>query len=97
MRRSSVLVLLLALWTIPAEAQIRRELGVMVPMRDGVRLATDVWRPAAPGRYPTLVIRTPYLRTGLDLVSWGLYFAERGYVVLGAGYPGAGRLGGRVR
>ncbi|MBM4186590.1 MAG: hypothetical protein FJ206_04685 [Gemmatimonadetes bacterium] len=33
-------------------AQVRRELGVMVPMGNGVRLAADVWRPAPrdPGR-----------------------------------------------
>lgn len=33
--------------------------GVMVPMRDGTLLATDVYRPAA-GRVPTLLARTPY-------------------------------------
>ncbi len=38
---------------------------VMVPMRDGVRLATDVTLPARdgaplPGRHPTLLHRTPY-------------------------------------
>lgn len=33
---------------------------VMLPMRDGVRLATVVIRPRAEGRYPTLMVRTPY-------------------------------------
>src|ERR1700733_8802662 len=33
---------------------------VMVPMRDGVRLATDVYHPAEEGQYPVLVHRTPY-------------------------------------
>ncbi len=33
---------------------------VPVPMRDGTILRADVYRPAAPGRYPTLVTRTPY-------------------------------------
>jgi predicted acyl esterase len=32
----------------------------MLPMRDGVRLATVVIRPRAEGRYPTLMVRTPY-------------------------------------
>jgi predicted acyl esterase len=31
-----------------------------VPMRDGTRLATDVYLPAAPGRYPVVMQRTPY-------------------------------------
>ena len=33
---------------------------VMLPMRDGVRLATVVIRPRAEGRYPTFMVRTPY-------------------------------------
>ena len=35
--------------------------GVMVPMRDGVRLATDVARPKADdAKFPVLLMRTPY-------------------------------------
>jgi uncharacterized protein len=33
---------------------------VMLPMRDGVRLATVIFRPRAEGRYPTMLSRTPY-------------------------------------
>jgi uncharacterized protein len=34
---------------------------VMMPMRDGVRLATDVYRPkSATGHVPTVFVRTPY-------------------------------------
>ena len=41
---------------------------VMVPMRDGARLATDVYRPAKdgkplPGRFPVILERTPYGKT----------------------------------
>ena len=41
---------------------------VAVPMRDGVRLATDIYRPArdgrpAPGRFPVILERTPYGKT----------------------------------
>ena len=41
---------------------------VMVAMRDGVRLATDIYRPAragkaAPGRFPVILERTPYGKT----------------------------------
>lgn len=36
------------------------EENMMVPMRDGVRLATDVFRPDGPGRYPVLLTRLPY-------------------------------------
>jgi predicted acyl esterase len=36
------------------------ERDMMVPARDGVLLATDVYRPAGPGPYPVLLERTPY-------------------------------------
>lgn len=36
------------------------ERNVMVPMRDGVRLATNVYRPDKPGRLPALLQRLPY-------------------------------------
>jgi len=42
--------------------------GTMVPMRDGVKLATDIYRPARDGkaldgRFPVILERTPYGRT----------------------------------
>lgn len=33
---------------------------VMMPMRDGIRLATDIYRPKAQGQYPIIFSRTPY-------------------------------------
>src|SRR5260370_29324708 len=44
---------------IESAAIIERK--VMVPMRDGVRLATDIYRPKnASGKSPTIWVRTPY-------------------------------------
>ncbi|HZM70677.1 MAG TPA: CocE/NonD family hydrolase [Candidatus Cryosericum sp.] len=40
------------------------ERNVPVRMRDGVLLRADVYRPAGPGRYPVLVMRTPYGKDG---------------------------------
>ncbi|MCC7324726.1 MAG: CocE/NonD family hydrolase, partial [Gemmatimonadaceae bacterium] len=65
-----------------AHAPVRADYGVMIPLRDGVRLASDIWRPEAPGRYPVLLTRTPYMRTNHQLPTWARYFAERGYVVV---------------
>ncbi len=45
------------------------EHNIMVPMRDGVRLATDVFRPEQEGRWPVLLTRVPYnkdVRPGED-------------------------------
>jgi putative CocE/NonD family hydrolase len=42
---------------------------VMLPMRDGVRLATVVIRPKAAGRYPAVMIRTPYAMTSFERID----------------------------
>jgi predicted acyl esterase len=33
---------------------------VMMPMRDGIRLSTDIYRPKGDGKYPIIFSRTPY-------------------------------------
>jgi putative CocE/NonD family hydrolase len=62
------------------------ERNVTVPTRDGVRLATDIYRPALRGSavatpVPVLVERTPYNKLRVDLVSTARFFARRGYAV----------------
>ena len=66
----------------------RVEVDVMVPMRDGVKLATDVYFPdkrATEGdpspKWPVLLVRTPYGK-GNGNSGDGKYFAPRGYVVV---------------
>lgn len=70
----------------PATLEVTVESDVMVPMRDGVKLAADVYRPSRdgkplPGGFPTLLQRTPYSK-GDGKNSEANYFAERGYVVV---------------
>jgi uncharacterized protein len=36
------------------------EADLKVPMRDGVQLAANIWRPKAEGRYPVILMRSPY-------------------------------------
>lgn len=62
--------------------KVRTEANVRVPMRDGVTLATDVYRPDAEGRFPAILVRTPYNRATAASVPQARWFAERGYVVL---------------
>ncbi len=59
---------------------------VMVPMRDGIRLATDIYRPKTSEKVPILFSRTPY-----NFNSWGdgerrTRTAERAYEVVKRGY-----------
>jgi len=61
------------------------EKDVMVPMRDGVRLATDVYRPEGSGQWPTVVQRTPYDKELPTLRNWSfdvLRAAQAGYAVV---------------
>lgn len=44
----------------PPEAPTLEERDVRIPMRDGAVLAANVARPRAPGRYPAIVVQTPY-------------------------------------
>ncbi len=59
--------------------------NVMVPMRDGVKLATDIYLPArngaaVEGRFPVVLSRTPYGKAGL--LADAKFHASRGYVVI---------------
>ena len=58
------------------------ENDVMVPMRDGIRLRTDIFRPAGPGPYPVLVQRYPYNPHDGIMAMFGKMIARQGYAVL---------------
>lgn len=60
----------------------RLDLGVMVPMRDGVKLSSDFYFPDAEGRFPTILIRTPYNNSIPVYDRYGKFYASRGYVVV---------------
>jgi hypothetical protein len=69
---------------LQAAAVVERK--VMVAMRDGVRMAADVYYPRAPGRYPVVFSRTPYNFNHWDVrlgaprdLSTELAAVKRGY------------------
>jgi uncharacterized protein len=65
----------------PALHNVAVERGLRVPMPDGVELVADRYRPREPGRFPTILVRTPYGRRASGFfVSHRM--AERGYNVL---------------
>jgi uncharacterized protein len=72
---------------------------VMVPMRDGITLATDVYLPTTNGavvstRVPAILERTPYNKEGAATAS---YFVPRGYAVVVQDVRGRYKSGGRWR
>ncbi len=59
---------------------VRMRTDVKVPMRDGVELSTDVYLPDADGRFPTVLMRTPYENSVDAWVQKGRRLASLGYV-----------------
>ena len=71
----------------PIAYDVAIQKNVMVPMRDGVQLAADIYFPSvnaqpAEGSFPVILERTPYDKTAPRNVTNGKYFARRGYVTV---------------
>jgi len=69
----------------PAEYEYVIRTNVMVAMRDGVKLATDIYLPAKNGtavaeKFPVILTRTPYNKGGN--ATPGKFYAARGYVFI---------------
>jgi len=74
----------------PARYRVRLEKSVMVPMRDGVKLSTDLYFPeGAQGKLPVILVRTPYdknpWRQPRDASTLG-GIAAPSYIFAGLGY-----------
>jgi uncharacterized protein len=52
---------------------------VLVPMRDGVRLSTDLYLPDGPGPWPVILTRTPYGNSDPARTERLLWFTQRGF------------------
>lgn len=60
------------------EFEIIEEANVEIPMRDGIKLATDIYRPKVEGKFPVILTRTPYKKEMGELQA--RFYARRGYV-----------------
>jgi hypothetical protein len=58
------------------EVEVDRAVGV--PMRDGIKLATDIYRPKGLKKAPLILVRTPYKKDMGELQA--KFYARRGYV-----------------
>lgn len=61
--------------------QTKSEKNARIKMRDGTQLAADIFRPAVDGRYPAILVRTPYGRQQPAMIE-GEWWAKRGYVYI---------------
>lgn len=75
------LLALLACATAAAWPPAVRQLDAEILTRDGVRLSTNIFRPRANGRFPAILIRTPYGK-GADIKPDWQAFVDRGYAVV---------------
>jgi putative CocE/NonD family hydrolase len=57
--------------------EIVQEANVGVRMRDGVKLSTNIYKPKAEGKFPVILVRTPYKKEMGELQARA--FARRGY------------------
>jgi hypothetical protein len=62
-------------------------------MRDGAQLAANIYRPLAPGRYPVILLRTPY---GKPDAGWGdaKRYTAAGYALVAQDCRGRGKSQG---
>ncbi len=82
MRARDGLVLVLLSWVtavIASDSSAQVERNVAVPMRDGVVLRADVFRPHGDGPFPVLVMRTPYGKSGGGPID---DYLRAGYIVV---------------
>ncbi len=69
-----------------AEDSFRTQFNARIPMRDSVHLSADIWLPATPDRYPSILIRTPYLKSmafgNFSMAKLAQFYVAHGYVVV---------------
>lgn len=58
-----------------------KRFNVRIPMRDGIHLSANVYRPEDLARMPTILVRTPYGK-GLDINDHYQAFVDRGYAIV---------------
>ncbi len=78
----------------PSTREIRIEFDQRVPMRDGITLSADIYRPIDSSdksiTYPVILTRTPYMKLSERMLVPAKYFAERGYVFVAMDVRGRG-------
>jgi putative CocE/NonD family hydrolase len=89
----SALILANALLADEAQPPISFEADVMIPMRDGTKLAANIFRPKADGRFPVILMRSPY---GKPDEKWGeaKRYLAAGYVMVVQDCRGRGKSEG---
>lgn len=83
---------------VPADGMVTHY-DVRIPMRDGVELSANIYRPSAAGRFPVILSRTPYVKsgTGKGGVDRRKEFVKAGYIWVDVDVRGRGDSDGEFR
>ena len=103
MKKTAIFVVLLAILSVscvPEDGQKQSQRfevqsfeNVRIPMADGVELSANISRPKADGKFPVVLVRTPYGKgNGED--DDGKYHARRGYAFVIQDCRGTGQSAG---
>lgn len=65
---------------MPSTYDVEMRLDVKTPMHDGVNLSADIYLPKAHGKFPTVLMRTPYSNNMETMIEKGRRLANSGYV-----------------
>ncbi|MCU1261653.1 MAG: X-Pro dipeptidyl-peptidase C-terminal domain protein [Bryobacterales bacterium] len=79
--RHLLLIALIAAWPQAASGVMVTQLHVLVPMRDGIHLAANIFRPGGTAAVPTILMRTPYGK-GETATANNQAFVDHGYAVV---------------
>lgn len=74
------------------EVDVRSD--VKIPMRDGIKLSAHIFLPKAEGKFPVILVRSPYGK-GDEKNGDGLFYASRGYVFISQDCRGKGASQGK--
>ncbi len=77
-----------------AKYKVKTSRNVKTPMSDGIDLLADIYFPVGEGDFPTILIRTPYLRKGF--ATFAQIYAERGFITVLQACRGTDGSGGKL-
>ncbi|MFC2164587.1 CocE/NonD family hydrolase [Acidobacteriota bacterium] len=72
------------------EYKVKYNFNVRIPMSDGVELSADMYMPDSEGKFPAILVRTPYDNNNVMERKDGHFFAKNGYIYITQDVRGRG-------
>ena len=96
MKKTILSILWLTIFTAQSNGMEsnRQYFDIKVTMRDGVKLSANLWLPDGSGPFPTVLIRTPYIKANERYPKLAEKYTNRGYSLIVQDTRGRGDSGG---